>query len=174
MPKIQFRFARLIIEPQKQIFENLKYFPQVAKLYFKYLKFLEDDFSDFHQKPIEALIKYIENSAFYLVLNKGNLCGFFILEKFIGNKEKLHSAEVTICFNQGYWGNFTKLASQVFKEFCFKTLKLHKIKAYIYPQNINVRQILKTCGFKKEATLKSETVKNGIAQDLELYSIIKE
>ena len=48
------------------------------------------------------------------------------------------------------------------------------MKAYIFPQNFKVKTLLKCAGFKKEAVLKAETIKNGVLQDIEVFSIIKE
>ena len=47
------------------------------------------------------------------------------------------------------------------------------LKAYVFPQNSRVKTLLKKSGFKKEAVLKAETVKNGELQDIDVYSIIK-
>jgi RimJ/RimL family protein N-acetyltransferase len=39
--------------------------------------------------------------------------------------------------------------------------------------NFKVKTLLKKSGFKKEAILKAETIKNAKLQDIEVYSIIK-
>lgn len=154
-------------------FKNLKYFSQLFKLYLKHIRFLEDDFSPFVDNPFDSMIAYLEKTSphFYLVLSKDEICGFFVLEDIVGKNDKLYSAYVVTCFDKKYWGTFTKYAGQVFVDFCFNDLGLMKLKAIVYPQNFRVRGILNSCGFKKEALLKAETLKNGKCQDLEVYSL---
>ena len=173
MQKQQFRFERLIIKPTCGVFENVKYFPQVLHLYKKYLRNLEDDFSSFYKFTYASLFRFIEKTSphFYLVLLDDEVCGFFCLENIIGTNSHLHSAEVVTCFAQKYWGTFTKYAGKIFRDFCFDILGIYKLKALIYPQNFRVKAILKACDFDKEAHLKGETLKNGVRQDIEIYSV---
>jgi len=172
MPKQLFRFERLIINRKIGVFQNLKYFPQVLRLYLKYLQFLEDDFSLIVENVFDGTIDFVEKISphFYLVLNEDEVCGFFCLENFVGKANNLYSAEVVTCFDKKYWGTFTKYAGQSFKDFCFDELALVKLKALVYPQNTRVRAILRECGFSLEAVLKMETLKEGVLQDLEIYS----
>jgi len=172
MHKHRFRFDSLIIDRTGGNFNNFKYFPQVYGLYIKYLECFEDDFSQFRRNALNGMVDFVEktSSHFYLVLNGDELCGFFALERFIGN----YSAEVVTCFKREYWGNFTKSVGLEFEDFCFNVLGLKKLKALIYPQNSRVKGLLRFCGFKSEALLKRETVKNGIPQDIEIYSVYAE
>lgn len=156
------------------LFHNIKYFPQVMRLYIKYLRHLEDDFSMFSERSLEAMVEFIERTTphFYLVLSGEEVCGFFCLEHIIGSPRETHSAEVVTCFDRKYWGIFTKYAARAFQNFCFEELGLVKIKALVYPQNSRVKAILRVCGFEREACLKAETRKNGRLQDIEIYSVI--
>lgn len=174
MQKQLFRFERLVINRQRGIFDNIKYFPQVMRLYIKYMRHLEDDFSPLRERALEGMVEFIERTSphFYLVLSGDEVCGFFCLEHLIGNGAKIHSAEVATCFDRKYWGTFTKCAGRIFEDFCFNVLGIYKLKALIYPKNLRVRGILRACGFKKEAELKAETRKDGGLQDIEIYSVI--
>ena len=87
-------------------------------------------------------------------------------------KCKFHSAEITTCFKQEYWGDFTKQVAKKFIRYCFKKLKFKKLKALVYKENYRVTSILETAGMKPEAELKSETMKNGKLQDIKIYSIL--
>ena len=176
MQRQQFRFERIMINRKAGLFHNIKYFPQVMKLYIKYLRNLEDDFSLFSQRSLEGMVETIERISphFYLVLADDEVCGFFCLEHLIGSENKIHSAEVITCFNRKYWGVFTKYAARNFQDFCFDVLGLTKIKALVYPQNSRVKAILRVCGFRREALLKAETRKNNRLQDIEIYSVLNE
>lgn len=176
MQKQWFRFERLVINREREIFENIKYFPQVLKLYIKYLRYLEDDFSVFRISAAVGMVELIERTSphFYLVLSQDEVCGFFCLENPVGIPNKLYSAQVVTCFDRKYWGTFTKYAGRIFEDYCFNVLGLRKIKALVYPENTRVKALLNTCGFKKEALLKGETLKKGKMQDIEIYSVNKE
>ena len=163
MQRQQFRFERIMINRKAGLFHNIKYFPQVMKLYIKYFS-------------LEGMVETIERITphFYLVLADDEVCGFFCLEHLIGSENKIHSAEVITCFNRKYWGVFTKYAARNFQDFCFDVLGLTKIKALVYPQNSRVKAILRVCGFRREALLKAETRKNNRLQDIEIYSVFRE
>lgn len=176
MQRQTFRFERLMINRSAGLFHNIRYFPQVMRLYIKYLRYLEDDFSKFSERSLEGMVEFIERVTphFYLVLADDEVCGFFCLEHLIGSDRKIYSAEVITCFNRKYWGVFTKYAARNFQDFCFDVLGLTKIKAVVYPQNSRVKAILRTCGFRREACLKAETRKNNQLQDIEIYSVFNE
>ena len=113
------------------------------------------------------------NSPFFWVILKDNsFAGFVFLENIIGSDLKFHSAEITTCFKQEYWGDFTKQVAKKFIRYCFKKLKFKKLKALVYKENYRVTSILETAGMKPEAELKSETMKNGKLQDIKIYSIL--
>lgn len=169
------KFKKLIIKPKEQIYRNLEYIPEIIALFKKYKTYLIDDYA----QPFgtEDIIKYIcnINPYFWIITDKlDNFAGFAYLDNWTGNAKHSHCAEVTTCFKKDYWGAFTKICSKKFIKYCFKKYKLKKLKACIFPENKRVIRILKLSGFKKEATLKSETLRNGKLQDIEIYSIIKE
>lgn len=174
--RTSFRFERLMIKRSAGLLRNLRYFPQVMRLYIKYLRHLEDDFSRFSQRPLEGMVEFIERTTphFYLVLKGDEVCGFFSLEHLIGSSTKIYSAEVVTCFDRKYWGTFTKYAARTFQDFCFNELGIVKLKALVYPQNSRVKAVLRTCGFTREAYMKAETRKNTRLQDIEIYSVFNE
>ena len=173
IPK-SFRFDLLVYNPANDEYYNLQYLLAFLKLYIKHAKYLEDDFSIFKQNSLNGALNFLANVSphCYIVLAGKKFCGFFALENIKGSENKLHSAEVIACFDRKYWGEFTKITALMFKNYCFESLKLRKLKAVVYPQNNAVKILLKKSGFKLEAKLKNETVKNGKYQDLEIYSTI--
>ncbi len=148
-----------------------EYFEQLNHLYKKYMKYLEDDYNE------DTLAGIINRTApfFWVILTSSDnsFAGFVYLENITGNQKALHSAEITTCFHPDYWGDFSKYCAKIFLKQCFTQLGLKKVKAVIYPQNHRVKTLLKLSGFKKEAELKSETLKDGKLQDLEIYSLFK-
>jgi [ribosomal protein S5]-alanine N-acetyltransferase len=172
------KFIKIIINRKKREFRNIHYLPQIIKLYEKFSKYLHDDYFLENQKStVDAVIDLIERTSpfFWAVIDKKSdkFAGFGVLENFVGTKNNFHSAEITTCFEPAFWGKYTKNCAKSFIKYCFKKYNFKKLKALIFPQNTKVRTLLKKAGFKQEATLKAETVKNGVLQDIEIYSIIK-
>lgn len=172
------KFIKIIINRKKQEFRNIQYLPQLIRLYERFSKYLHDDYFLENQKSsVDAVIELIEKTSpfFWVVVDKesSKFAGFAFLENWVGTKNKFHSAEVTTCFEPAFWGEYTKSCAKKFIKYCFKKYKLKKLKAYVFPQNFNVRTLLKRVGFKKESILKAETLKNGILQDIEVFSIIR-
>ena len=146
------------------------YLPQANHLYTKYIHFLEDDYNE------DTLTGIIERvyPFFWLVLSDNMFAGFVYLDNIIGNTRQMHSAELTTCIEPRFWGEFTKIGAKIFLQKCFSEFNFTKIKALVYPQNYRVKTLLKTSGFEKEATLKSETLRRGCNQDIEIYSIFNQ
>lgn len=172
------KFIKIIINKKRKEFRNIQYLPQVINLYEKFSKYLHDDYFIENQKSsVDSVINLIERTSpfFWAILDvkSSRFAGFVYLDNWTGVKNNLHCAEVATCFNPIFWGKYTKTCARKFIKYCFKKFKLKKLKAYIFPQNSKVKMILKKTGFNKEAVLKAETVKNGVLQDIEVYSIIK-
>lgn len=172
------KFIKIIINRQKKEFKNIQYLPSIISLYEKFSKYLHDDYFLKNKKsPVDAVIDLVEKTSpfFWIVVDKKTekFAGFGFLDNWVGTKNNCHSAEVTTCFVPSCWGIYTKICAKKFIKYCFKKYKLKKLKAYVFPQNSNVKALLKLTGFKKEALLKAETVKNEKLQDIEVYSIIK-
>lgn len=172
------KFIKIIVNKKRKEFRNIEYLPLIIRLYEKFSKYLHDDyFIKNKASSVDAVINLIEKTSpyFWAIIDKksGKFAGFCFLENWVGANNNFHSAEVTTCFEPSFWGKYTKVCAKKFIKYCFKKYKLKKLKAYIFPQNNRVKVLLKHSGFRKEALLKSETMKNGIAQDIEVYSIIK-
>lgn len=137
-----------------------------------YAKYFQDDFALIPKNIFE--IPQILPKNFWLISNFQNkLMGFVYLDNFIGNKNRLYSAELTTCFDKCAWGDFTKYCAKIFLKKCFDEFGLDKIKAQIYPDNFRVKQLLKSCGFVYESTLKNETLRKGKPQDIEVYGLYR-
>jgi RimJ/RimL family protein N-acetyltransferase len=150
----------------------LHYIEQLEQCYNKYSKYLQDDFSPF-DNFISCLL--YKSPFFWLITDfYDTFKGFVYLDNFIGNKDINYSAEITTCFDKKAWGVFTKYCAKFFLKKAFDEFNLYKIKAQIYPENFRVKQLLKSAGFKYESTLKSETVREGQIQDIDVYAIYKD
>lgn len=171
------KFVKIIIDKKNNYYEHLHYLPAVIALYKKFSKYLHDDYFVTPEKDqIDLVLSLVEKVSPYfwaIVTSRDELAGFVFLDNWVGTADKLHSAEVTTCFAPKFWGKYTKYCAKKFIKYCFKKYKLKKLKATIFQQNFKVKAILKHAGFKKEATLQAETVKNGLTQHVDIYSIIK-
>lgn len=153
-------------------FEKPVYFEQALFLYTKYSKYLDDDYA----RDGKSIYEYFENLVkstlpfCFVIAEDDEVAGFVYLNNLIGDSKKLHSAELTTCFNKKYWGDYTKLCAKIFINFCFEKCGFQKIKALVYPENFRVKTLLKFAGFEKEALLKGETLRNNKLQDVEIYS----
>lgn len=172
------KFIKIIINKRRNEFKNIQYLPQVIRLYERFSRYLHDDyFLENNNNSIDSVLNLIEKTSpyFWAVIDKksNKFAGFAYLDNWVGSRNNFHSAEIITCFNPAFWGKYTKICAKKFIKYCFKKYKLKKLKAYVFPQNFKVKTLLKKSGFKKEAVLKAETIKNGILQDIEVFSIIK-
>lgn len=171
-------FIKIILKRNNKIFENIKYIPEVFELYKKYGLYMYDDyFSKSNEDLLDKVIDLIENVSpyFWIIIDKKStkVAGFAFLSNIVGAGKNYHSAEITTCFKQEFWGDFTKSTAKKFIKYCFKKYGFEKLKASIFQNNMRVRMLLQLSGFKKEATLRGETLKNGELQDIEIYSILR-
>ena len=160
----------LEFEKNEHYFE---YLCAVEKTYKKYSKYIFDDFSPLLNCKVET---FVENFApyFWLVLNREDkFMGFVYLDNFVGNSERLFSAEVSTCFDRCAWGIFVRYSAKIFFKMCFDVFGFQKIKAQIYPQNSYVRTFLKDVGFEYESLLIGETLRCGKLQNIEVYSLYR-
>lgn len=172
------KFIKIKIDKKSHEFSNITYLPDVIVQYERFSRYLHDDyFTQNNPSSIDAVIALVERTSpyFWVILDEktAKVAGFVFLDNWVGTKDKFHSAEVTTCFNPMFWGNYTKFCAKKFIRYCFKKYKLKKLKAHVFVQNFKVKTLLKRAGFVKEAVLKAETVKNGLMQDIEVFSIIK-
>jgi len=172
------KFIKIVINREKKEFRNIRYLPQIIKLYEKFSKYLHDDyFLETKKSHVDLIIDLVEKTSpfFWVIIDKksNNFAGFVFLENWVGATNNAHSAEITTCFEPAFWGKYTKICAQKFVKYCFKKYKLKKLKANVFAQNFKVKTLLKNAGFNKEAVLKGETIKNNELQDIEVYSIAK-
>ncbi len=172
------KFIKIIINKKNKEFENIQYLPEIIILYERFSRYLHDDyFLKKNQSSIDSVLALVERTTpyFWAIVDKKSekLAGFAFLDNWVGSKDAFHSAEVTTCFNPTFWGSYTKFCAKKFIKYCFKTYKLKKLKACVFPQNFKVKTLLKRSGFRKEAILKAETIKGGQSQDIEVFSIVK-
>lgn len=172
------KFIKIIINKKRKEFRNIHYLPQIIRLYERFGHHLHDDyFLKTKESIVDLVIDLIEKSSPYFWIitdNRGDtFSGFVFLDNWTGKQNNFHCAEVTTSFSPEFWGKHTKICAKKFIKYCFKKYKLKKLKAHVFPQNFRVKTLLKETGFKKEAVLKAETVKNNELQDIEIYSIIK-
>lgn len=154
-------------------FEKPAYFEQALFLYMKYSKFLDDDYAQNGLSICDYFFNLVKKSLFFVIVEDEFVSGFVYLDNFTGNDEKLHSAEITTCFDKRFWGDYTKMCGRMFLDYCFEIYKFEKIKALVYPENFRVKTLLKSIGFEKEALLKGETLRNNKLQDIEVYACKK-
>ena len=169
------KFIKLKIDRKNQKYNNIQFLEDVFNLYSRFEKYLNDDYGK-SNSLLDMLISLVErNTPFFWVIQKDNkFAGFVFLENIIGSDDKLHSAEITTCFKEEYWGHFTKLAARKFIRYCFKKLGFKKLKALVYRENFRVTSILKSAGMELEAELKAETMREGKMQDVMVYSILNQ
>lgn len=151
-------------------YENPIYLERVIFLYLKYSTYLDDDYAQNGQKFLDYFFSLLQRTDFYVIEEEDAVSGFVYLDNFIGNSNNFHSAELTVCFDKKFWGEYTKNCAHLFLGLCFKKYGFKKIKALIYPENFRVKTLLKSAGFEKEALLKGETMRNNRLQDVEVYS----
>lgn len=170
------KFAKIIIDRNNKEYRNLHFLPEIFSLMLRNERFLYDDYFK-GRDLVKDLFNLVEVSGrfFWAIIdgNTNNLMGFAYFDNFIGNTDKLHSAEINTCFYRKYWGIQTRLASKKFIKYCFKKYGFKKIKAVVFKENQMAKGLLSYLGFKKEALLKAETLKNKKFQDVEIYSIIR-
>jgi RimJ/RimL family protein N-acetyltransferase len=148
----------------------IRYFSEIKKCYLKYFKYLQDDFN-----KIDIINLINAKSPYFWVITdfNNNFMGFVFLDNFVGNEKYLYSAELTTCFDKKAWGVFTRYSAKIFLKKCFNEFGFFKIKAQIYPDNFRVKTLLKSAGFKYEATLINETLRDGKSQNLEVYALYR-
>lgn len=152
--------------------ETLHYIPELQQCYRKYSKYLQDDFANYEND----ILSYINHCSpfFWVVTDYDNrFMGFVSLDNCIGNNVFLYSAELTTCLEKRAWGAFSRYSAKIFLKKCFDELNLYKIKVQVYPDNFRTKALIKSSGFQYESTLKSETLRKGKPQDIDIYALYR-
>ena len=147
------RFKNFVTHPH--------YFWEIASLYNRWRNYLEDDYPE----DFTRFAPFLWAITAPCDTPEDKFAGFVYLENFTGYK-----AEINVCFEREYWGDFVRECKPEFLNYCFNELGLQKLTAYVYPQNRLVRGILRDAGFTKEGHLHAETLKNGKPQDVEVWA----
>lgn len=75
--------------------------------------------------------------------------------------------------NRNFWKKgIMSEAISLFLHYCFRELKLHRIKAQIHEDNLTSQKLLEKLNFKKEAVLRENFLINGKFYNSYLYSIL--
>lgn len=85
------------------------------------------------------------------------------------------NAEIGYYLAEEYWGKgiMTKTIKMIV-EFLFNNFDIIRIYAEPFSRNVGSRKALEKAGFRLEAVLKSNVIKNGIIEDSCIYSILKD
>ncbi|MBE1298898.1 MAG: GNAT family N-acetyltransferase [Alteromonadaceae bacterium] len=88
--------------------------------------------------------------------------------------EYSHCGEIGYWLAKDYWGNgiMTKAVNQLV-EFIFTQTDISRLFAVVFSANRNSQNLLKRCGFEREAILKKAICKNGVYYDNHQYVKLK-
>lgn len=83
------------------------------------------------------------------------------------------NGEIGYWIGQNYWGKGigTNVVTELL-QIAFDELKLYRVYAEVFDKNPASARVLEKNGFCKEATLKNAIIKDGVRQNLSIYSFI--
>ncbi|MES2617133.1 MAG: GNAT family N-acetyltransferase [Bacteroidota bacterium] len=85
-----------------------------------------------------------------------------------------HRGEVGYMLSQHHYGKgIMNEALTAVIDYGFNKLNLHSIEGVVSPENMASSNVLKKCGFIREAYYKEKEYVNGKFEDIEVYSLIK-
>ncbi len=124
------------------------------------------------QKRWIAELKNSSNCVRYIVEYQGDAVGMAIISDI---DFKNSNANISVKFvqrarNQGIGTKTLRLLS----DYCFNELNLHCLTAQIMEKNVASQRLYEKCGYKKEGTLRSRIYKNGIYNNVFVYSLLKD
>jgi ribosomal-protein-alanine N-acetyltransferase len=85
------------------------------------------------------------------------------------------NGEIGYWIGQEYWGKgiVTFVVKELLRK-AFDELKLYRVYAEVFEHNNASARVLEKNGFSKEATLSKAIIKNGVYQDLYIFSILNQ
>lgn len=85
------------------------------------------------------------------------------------------NAEIGYFLGEQFWGRgiITEALKAIVK-YGFETFDIIRIYAEPYADNMASRRVLEKAGFRLEATLRKNVIKNGVVRNSCIYSILKE
>lgn len=131
--------------------------------------------------PKSLATKFIRSSRYQIKNNKALIIGI----ESIGNKKivgvisltrinKTHKrAEIGYWLGKKYWGKgiMTQAVEEIL-HMAFKKMKLHRVYAKVFEENIASRKTLEKCGFQYEGLHKDSCFKHGKFRNVITYGII--
>lgn len=119
---------------------------------------------------ISAMLEADENDTFaFAIVNDGELVGSIGVFR----KSNIHSktAELGYYLTEEHWGKgFMTQAVKKACDYVFNNSDIIRIYSEPFARNIASCRVLEKAGFTYEGTLRSNAVKNGIIEDMKLYS----
>jgi [ribosomal protein S5]-alanine N-acetyltransferase len=83
--------------------------------------------------------------------------------------------EIGYFLSEEYWGKgIATRAIKAATSYAFRDFDIVRIYAEPFSDNVGSRKALKKAGFRLEATLKHNVIKNGIIKDSCIYSVLRE
>ena len=116
-----------------------------------------------------------KKAAFHFGLeNKddGQIIGGIGLE----NISEVHrKGEIGYWLAKPYWGRGIMAETiNLMLDFCFTKVKLHRVQAYVFPDNHSSIRVLEKTGFKREGLIHEGFVQRGNYVDVYLYAILED
>lgn len=125
------------------------------------------------EEYINSVLASDKNSVFaFAVVYDGELAGSI----WVFRKENIHShtAELGYYIGQPYWNNgIATAAVESICDYVFANSDIIRIFAEPFARNSASCRVLEKAGFLCEGTLRANAVKNGIVEDMKIYSKIK-
>ena len=91
------------------------------------------------------------------------------------DSQKNSVAVIGYCLNRYYWGNgYATEAAFGLLRFGFEELRMHRIYAYVDPENLASRRVLEKIGMTCEGHLRENMVIHGEHRDSLIYAILKQ
>ena len=167
-----------ILKLDKKTFETLDFrlFYDIFELMIRCRhKLFDDEYFNTEKPYMQRVYEIIDIHLpyFWLFLDKNTLkpCGFCYLYDVSPSKNRIHSANATICFDKSVYGKRAQNTAKRLLNELFQAYKIYKIKAECYSDNLLIPNFLKKLGFRMEASLKNEVISEGVPKNLDIWSI---
>jgi [ribosomal protein S5]-alanine N-acetyltransferase len=114
-----------------------------------------------------------------IILTEGKEANGDFAEEYIGNvnisafDRDFRYADIAYILDRKYWGKgFATEAVGRVVDFLLKDMKIHKVRAICFVENVASRRVLEKCGFKEEGYLRDNSLVDGEYADEYLMGII--
>jgi ribosomal-protein-alanine N-acetyltransferase len=116
-----------------------------------------------------------KKTAFHFGLenrDNGQIIGGIGLE----NISEIHrKGEIGYWLGKTFWGKGIMVeAINLMLDFCFTKVKLHRVQAYVFPDNAGSIRVLEKTGFKREGLIREGFTQRGKHVDVYLYAILED